>query len=170
MAIPNNKQELVNAISVNAEKLFADLTTIPASKAKTRSMEGHSKGEMMSVCEAVAYLIGWGELVLKWNRKKEAGEEVHFPEENFKWNELGKLAQKFYRDYASDDYKTLLIKFDSVVTRILELVKHKTNQQLYHTTWYEQWTPGRLIQLNTASPYTNTKARIRKWKKTNGIL
>ena len=49
----------------------------------------------MSVSDLVAYLIGWGELVLKWNEKKEKREKVDFPETGYKWNELGKLAKKF---------------------------------------------------------------------------
>lgn len=70
----------------------------------------------MSIHNLVAYLIGWGQLVLKWNDRKSQGHEVDFPETGFKWNELGKM-----------------------------------------------------IQLNTASPFKNATARIRKWKKTRHL-
>ena len=169
MAIPINKEELKTAITLNYRKLKTELTTIPAKLTARKELEGHAKGTVMSIHQLVSYLIGWGELVLKWNRQKEKGQAVDFPETGYKWNELGKLAQKFYADYANNDYQSLLEKLDNVVNEILSLIDKKTNQQLYKAPWYEQWTLGRLIQLNTSSPYTNAKSRIRKWKKEKGL-
>ncbi|WP_218665788.1 ClbS/DfsB family four-helix bundle protein, partial [Acinetobacter sp. Colony158] len=40
-----------------------------------------------------------------------------------------------------------------------------TNSELYEKSWYNQWTMGRMIQLNTASPYLNAKNRVSKWLK-----
>ena len=50
---------------------------------------------MMSIHNLVSYLVGWSSLVLKWNRKSEDKEPIDFPETGYKWNELGRLAQKF---------------------------------------------------------------------------
>lgn len=61
-------------------------------------------------------------------------------------------------------------KLDKTVKQILELIDSKTNKDLYETAWYEKWTLGRMIQFNTASPYTNARGRIRKWKKQNDLL
>ena len=119
----------------------------------------------MSINNLISYLIGWGELVLKWNKKSEDGKEVDFPETGFKWNELGKLAQKFYQDYNNLDFNTLCAKLDQTVLKIVELIEQKTDMQLYGVSWYEKWTLGRMIQFNTASPYQNAVGRIRKWKK-----
>ncbi len=102
---------------------------------------------------------------MKWNDKKERNEPVDFPETGYKWNELGKLAQKFYQEYKDDDFGTLKIKLDETVHQILDLIHRKSNQELYEVSWYEKWTLGRMIQFNTASPYTNARGRIRKWKK-----
>ncbi len=119
----------------------------------------------MSINNLISYLIGWGELVLKWNKNSEDGKEVDFPETGFKWNELGKLAQKFYQDYNNLDFNTLCAKLDQTVLKIVELIEQKTDMQLYGVSWYEKWTLGRMIQFNTASPYQNAVGRIRKWKK-----
>jgi len=35
--------------------------------------------------------------------------------------------------------------------------------------WYDKWTFGKMIQLNTSSPFKNAKDRIRKWKKTKQL-
>lgn len=165
MAVPANKQELQNAIRINYEKLKKELETIPVALTTIANLEGHVKDSKMSINNLVSYLVGWGELVLKWNIKKDNNEIVDFPETGFKWNELGKLAQKFYTDYENDDFQTLCNKLDNTVSKILSLIEQKSNAELYETEWYTKWPLGRMIQFNTSSPYTNAKGRIRKWKK-----
>ncbi len=169
MAIPTNKKELQAAIITGYEKLKKELLSIPAELTKNMELEGHAKGTQMSMNNLVSYLIGWGQLVLKWNKKKDKGLEVDFPETGYKWNELGQLAQKFYADYGKDDYPTLLKKLDKTVADILSLIETKTNHELYETPWYDKWTLGRLIQFNTSSPYANANARVRKWKKAKKL-
>lgn len=167
MAVPANKQELQTAIETNYSKLKKELSTIPVELTSIPNLEGHAKNTMMSINNLVSYLIGWGELVLKWNIKKDNNEAVDFPETGYKWNELGKLAQKFYKDYEKDDFITLCDKLDNTVFTILSLIEQKSNTELYNVEWYEKWTLGRMIQFNTASPYNNARGRIRKWKKEN---
>lgn len=51
----------------------------------------------------------------------------------------------------------------------LHAIEQKSNSELYEVAWYEKWTLGRMIQFNTASPYTNARGRIRKWKKERNL-
>ncbi len=169
MAVPVNKEELILAINTNYKKLKKELENIPIELTTLKDLEGHSKGTLMSINNLLSYLLGWQELVLKWNIKKQNKEEVDFPETGYKWNQLGKLAQKFYEDYKNDDFNTLLFKLDKRVEEILKLIENKSNKELYEVSWYEKWTLGRMIQFNTSSPYANAKARIRKWKKEHNI-
>ena len=165
MAIPKDKDELIKAIVDNYKKLTTELDNITIDLTEIKELDGHSKNTLMSINNLVAYLVGWGQLVLKWNDKKSNGIEVDFPETGFKWNELGLLAQKFYKDYEKDDFKTLNEKLDKTTSEILKLIESKTNKELYETGWYDKWTLGKMIQLNTSSPFKNAKDRIRKWKK-----
>lgn len=87
MSIPHNKEELKKAINENYEKLVKELFTVPIHLVQLKELEGHSKNSTMSVHNLVSYLIGWGQLVIKWN-------------------DLGKLAQKFYSDYESIEYRS----------------------------------------------------------------
>lgn len=167
MAVPKSKEELIVEIENNYSKLKKDLEDIPIELTKRKELEGHAKETKMSIADLVGYLIGWGELVLKWNRMKENGKQVDFPETNYKWNELGKLAQKFYVDYENLDYRELLDKLNQTVDEIQTLIKNNTNEELYETPWYDRWTKGKMIQLNTCSPYKNARSRVRKWKKLN---
>ena len=167
MPVPKEKNELIFAIENSYSKLKTDLDSIPSELTSAKELDGHAKGTKMSVSDLVAYLIGWGELVLKWNQKKENGQVVDFPETGYKWNELGNLAQKFYSDYENFDYPELLNRLDQTVSKILKLIESNTNEELYEKPWYEKWTKGRMIQLNTSSPYKNARSRVRKWKKQN---
>lgn len=165
MAIPKDKEELVKAIVDNYKKLTIELSSIPTDLTTNKELEGHSKNTLMSINNLVAYLVDWGQLVLKWNDKKSKEIEVDFPETGFKWNELGLLAQKFYKDYEKEDFETLIEKLDKTTIEILKLIENKTNGELYEMAWYDKWTLGKMIQLNTSSPFKNAKERIRKWKK-----
>lgn len=169
MAIPKDKNELQKAIVENYKKLTLELSNIPIDHTVNKELEGHSKNTLMSVNDLVSYLIGWGQLVLKWNYKKSKGLEVDFPEKGFKWNELGLLAQKFYHDYENHDFKTLIAQLDNTTNDILKLIESKTNNELYEMPWYDKWTLGKMIQLNTSSPFKNAKDRIRKWKKSRQL-
>ena len=165
MPIPTNKSELQLAIKDSYAKLQKDLVDIPVEMTNIKELEGHAKGTLMSVSDLVAYLIGWGELVLKWNKSIEKGEEVDFPETGFKWTELGLLAQKFYKDYEKYTFKKRLLLLDNTVAKLLHLIESTPDEDLYKTIWYKTYPMGRMIQLNTSSPFKNARTRIRKWKK-----
>lgn len=169
MPIPTNKTELQTAISCTYSKLRKDLLLIPADITTIKAMDGHAKNSKMSVENLMSYLIGWGELVLKWNYKKDRREKIDFPETGYKWNELGKLAQKFYSDYEHLDFNQLLTKLDETVNQIHTVIDSKSSYELYEVSWYEKWTFGRMIQFNTSSPYSNARARIRKWTKEQNL-
>jgi len=169
MPVPINKKELISEIKSTYQKLRADLESIPEKLAQMQNLEGHAKGTKMSICNLAAYLIGWVELVLKWHKIKDHGNEPDFPETGYKWNELGKLAQKFYTDFSGYTYSTLLQKYDKTVNDLLELVENKTDEQLYGMPWYTKWTMGRMIQFNTSSPYKNARNRISVWKKQQKV-
>jgi hypothetical protein len=165
MAIPNNKIELIKAINESYEKLNIELTNITNDLAEIKELQGHAKNTLMSINNLVAYLIGWGQLVLKWNNKKEKNLPVDFPETGYKWNQLGQLAQKFYKDYEAYNLSILSAKLNNTTNKILKLIENKTNEELYETNWYDKWTLGKMIQLNTSSPFKNARDRIRIWKK-----
>ncbi|AKU21694.1 ClbS/DfsB family four-helix bundle protein [Massilia sp. NR 4-1] len=163
MSIPQTRQQLLDAIDSSYQKLASDLVRIPPERAQEKTMEGHAQGSQMSVADLVSYLIGWNELVLKWCERKSQGKPVDFPETGYKWNELGRLARKFYADYSTLDYPALLQQFADVKARITTLVEGETDASLYGESWYEKYPKGRMIQFNTSSPYANARARLRKW-------
>lgn len=167
MSVPVNKEALILAITTQYDKLQHELILIPENLSHVAEIEGHVKNTQITAHNVVAYLVGWGELVIKWHDKKTQHLPVDFPETGYKWNQLGLLAQKFYKDYAHIPYPALLEKLDKTVKAILAIIHTHTNHQLYEEPWYDKWTLGRMIQFNTSSPYTNARGKIRRWKNVN---
>lgn len=167
MPVPKNKSDLQNSITDSYRRLYAELLSVPIEFTNKKEIEGHAKNTQISVNNLISYLVGWGQLVLKWNERKNCGLEVDFPETGYKWNQLGQLAQKFYNDYENDDFASLLDKLSTTTDEILNIIDSKNNDALYHVDWYGKWTLGKMIQLNTTSPFKNAINRIRKWKRGN---
>lgn len=164
--VPQSKAELLTEINTHYARLCQDIQRVDPQRATERSLDGHVKGTQMSVNDLLAYLIGWGELVLKWHRLRDGGEAVDFPESGFKWNQLGLLAQKFYADYDGLDFSARWQRLDETVAKLVALVTSKSDAELYHQPWYHDWTMGRMIQFNTSSPYKNARTRLRRWLTT----
>ena len=169
MAIPQTQRELLTAIRTTYSRLVADLACVPIERVHEKTLEGHAKETVMSVANLVAYLVGWNTLVLKWCDNDIRGEVINFPEKGCKWNELGRLAQKFYADYENVPFSALLEKLEDVNAKIVSLVETGSDESLYGNAWYRTYTKGRMIQFNTSSPYANARTRLRKWLRAQAI-
>ncbi|MCW2479368.1 ClbS/DfsB family four-helix bundle protein [Candidatus Symbiopectobacterium sp. NZEC135] len=168
MAVPQDKTALLAAINSEFSKLCREFAQVPAALVDEQSLPGHAKDTLMSVNNLAAYLLGWNELVLKWLARDAVGQPIDFPETGFKWNELGRLAQKFYRDYDALPFTQVIERLIAAQAQIVAHINTSSNEQLYGQAWYGKWTQGRMIQFNTASPYSNARGRLRKWRKGQG--
>ncbi|SJM69141.1 ClbS/DfsB family four-helix bundle protein [Gulosibacter sp. 10] len=168
MAVPRTKSELLHAIEDGYEKLAGDLARVPEERAREAALPGHKAGTEMSPADLVSYLIGWNELVLSWHEQRRRGVEPEFPAPGFGWNELGDLAQHFYREYADLTWRELLERFARAERGVVVLVAGLDDDELYGAPWYGKYTAGRMIQLNTSSPYANARRRIRAWLREQG--
>ncbi|MCG8312922.1 MAG: ClbS/DfsB family four-helix bundle protein [Pseudomonadales bacterium] len=164
-SIPKNKDELVQAIQEALDKLLIEYADIPEKYSREIGVEGNIKNTEISICDTIAYLIGWGKLVLKWYERKSKNLQVDFPETGYKWNELGQLAGHFHSQYQSWSYEKLLLELQATTEKILRLIDSLSNEELYAKNWYEKYSLGRMIQFNTSSPMKNMRTKIRKFKK-----
>lgn len=162
-SVPKDKQQLLDAINTIFPKLMADYRAVPGELARVCTIEGNVKGTEISVSDTVAYLIGWGQLVLKWHQLTSQNQVVDFPETGFKWNQLGLLAQHFQYHYRDWPYTALLNEFDTTISQLNELINSLSNDELYGALWYEKYTLGRMIQFNTSSPMKNVRTKIRRF-------
>lgn len=166
MAVPASKEELLTAIRTEYARLCADLDRVPIESARQLVLPGHVKDTTMSPADLLAYLIGWNEQVLIWHDRRAAGLPDEMPAAGFGWNALGALAQRFHRDHEGESWVELRERLDDAEQRIEALILARSDEELYGAPWYRTWTMGRMISLNTSSPYRNARGRIRRWLRT----
>lgn len=166
MAVPATKDELLLGIEKAFSQLSGDLDRVPPELARDAVLEGHVAGTMISPADLVAYLIGWNEQVLTWHRRRAAGLPDEFPAPGIKWNELGLLAQRYYAEHQDNSWAGLRAQLTEAKKKIVDLVDSCSDEELYGSPWYGKWTLGRMISLNTSSPYRNARNRIRSWLRT----
>lgn len=162
-SVPKDKQQLLDAINTIFPKLMADYRAVPVELARECAIEGNVKDTKISVSDTVAYLVGWGKLVLKWHQFKSKNLDVDFPDTGFKWNQLGLLAQHFQHHYCDWSYIALLNELEKTINQLNDLINSLSNDELYGALWYEKYTFGRMIQFNTSSPMKNVRTKVRRF-------
>ena len=168
MPIPHSKSELIAAFLKESQKLMSELQSIPPEMSRETSIDVD-----LSACDIVAYQIGWGELLIGWYSAGKNGIMPALPAENYKWNQLGALAKHFYRTFEKEEYDVLIKRLQGVIAQVYDMINENTNEQLYTLNIYnwtgDKWPLGRWINVNTSSPYASACAKIRKWKKRQGL-
>lgn len=81
----NNSHHIfkLTQINITFHKLKKELIDIPINLVGIKEIEGHSKKTLICIKDLIAYLIGWGNLVLKWNKGYENKQNVDFPETGY---------------------------------------------------------------------------------------
>ncbi|MBU8828740.1 ClbS/DfsB family four-helix bundle protein [Mycolicibacterium goodii] len=166
MGVPSSKAELSDAVDKTFEELNADLDRVPLELVRKAVLPGHAKNTVISPADLVAYLIGWNQQVLTWHERRVTGQPDEFPASGVKWNELGKLAQRYYTAHKDDTWSQLRTQLTDSKAQIVALIQSCSDDELYGSPWYGKWTMGRMISLNTSSPYANARRRIRSWLRT----
>jgi len=78
-------------------------------------------------------------------------------------NEQGLLAQQYYGEHEAESWESLRAQLAEAKGRLVALVEGHSDEDLYGRPWYRAWTMGRMISLNTSSPYASARGRIRAW-------
>jgi hypothetical protein len=166
MPLPINKDELLSNLQAAYSKLVEEAASIPSELERNPELEGG-----ISPCDLIAYQIGWGYLLLSWDDLETRGEAVQMPAPGFKWNQLGLLANSFYRKHHEQTLKQLLAQFDVLFGEIRLFIESNSEDTLFgigKRHWAGQkWPLAKWIQVNTVAPYGSARTKLRKWKKSN---
>ncbi len=166
MPLPKNKEEAITNLRLAYQKLDAEFENLDSNKTRIKDIEGN-----ISACDILAYQIGWGKLLLSWEKDELNGKKVIMPAKGFKWNELGRLANSFYLHYEDKDLKYLRKEFKKTVDKIENLIILLPGEEVFipkHREWTgEKWPMMKWIQINSIAPYKSARTKIRRWKKSN---
>jgi hypothetical protein len=128
------------------------------------------EGEV-SPCDLIAYQIGWGKLLMSWDKLETQGKTAEMPAPGFKWNQLSALANHFYKEQNGQSLEQLLAQFEVLVDEIRLFIESNSEEVLFEIgkrRWAGQkWSIAKWIQVNTVAPYGSARTKLRKWKKSN---
>jgi Uncharacterized conserved protein len=164
-----NKQEFIDQISYRAKLFIAEFSDIPETD-KRKLVNGVDK----TPAQMISYQLGWLSLILDWEKQEQQGMMVITPHVDYKWNNLGGLYESFYKQYDKYSLQELRNMFDKSEQEIKTLVNSYTNTELFQPggrKWASStpanWAVWRWIHINTISPFSSFRSKIRKWKKMN---
>ncbi len=166
MSPPADKNQLMENIRTAHTRLYRELETIPQELTREKSMDNNH-----SPCDLVAYQIGWGRLLLSWEQREQQGLPTEMPAPGYKWNQLGLLADSFYKAHASQPLEQLLANFQALVRELEAFIgncSHNTLFEIGQRHWAgPRWPLVKWIQVNTIAPYNSARTRLRRWKKSH---
>lgn len=120
--------------------------------------------EDTSIKDVIAHRAHWIGLFLGWYHAGAAGEEVHFPAEGYRWNELKRYNADLrarQRELGWDDARRQLVDAHG---ELLEFLDGHTDDELYGGPMAgarNDWTPGRWAEAAGASHYRSAGRYIR---------
>jgi len=164
-----NKQELIDEIS-NQAKLFIDEFSYIPETDKNKFVDGVDR----TPAQMIAYQLGWLNLILNWDNQEQQGITVITPHADYKWNNLGKLYESFYKQYEDNSLQELRCMFEDATQKIIKLTESYTDTELFQSggrKWASStpanWPIWKWIHTNTVAPFKSFRSKIRKWKKQN---
>lgn len=164
-----DKTELIEAIKKNHLLYDQELDDISEDK-KDLLKSGIDK----TPSQNIAYQLGWTALLLQWEADEKKGLKVQTPAPGYKWNNLGGLYQSFYSKYEGyslhQQRELLQIQVNEII-KWIESLDHETlfiPEQRQWATTPAKWPVWKWIHINTAAPFKNFRAQLRKWKKEKG--
>ena len=156
--------ELLSNLNLAYEKLDGEFDTVETEYERDCGIEGN-----VSCCDIVAYQIGWGSLLVGWEKLELAGKTPEMPAPGFKWNQLGELANSFYEEQSKKSLQQLRNEFSElrqVLTNWINSLSELELFQLKQRRWAgEKWPLVKWIQVNTIAPYRSARTKVRRWKK-----
>ena len=164
-----NKEELKTEINRTFEKYISEFKNIPESLKDKRVDEVDR-----TPSENLAYQVGWTTLLLKWEKDERNGLRVKTPSDEFKWNQLGELYQRFTDTYAHLSLQELKNALNENVNSIYAMIDSLNEEELFNPhmrKWADEatkaavWEVYKFIHVNTVAPFGTFRTKIRKWKK-----
>ncbi len=164
MPLPKTKIELLSNLNQAYEKLDAEFDTVESEYERDCDIEGG-----VSCCDIVAYQIGWGSLLLGWEKQELAGKTPKMPAPGYKWNQLGELANSFYEEHSKKSLQQLRDEFSELRQVLVNWIKSLSETELFqpHQRFWtgDKWAIVKWIQVNTVAPYRSARTKVRRWKK-----
>lgn len=158
MPAATTKQQLVEVTIREYGKLQRLLDDIDEAAALARDDDD------TSIKDVVAHRAHWIELFLGWYHRGLAGEEVHFPAQGYKWNELKRYNADLRASQADLGWDVAKASLHEANGALLDFLSSHRDEQLYGGPMVganNDWTPGRWAEAAGPSHYRSAARYVR---------
>lgn len=117
-----------------------------------------------SIKDVIAHRAHWIELFLGWYRDGQAGKEVHFPAEGYKWNELKRYNAELRRRQAKLSWQEAVSQLKARNDDLVAFITSHTDKDLYGGPMKganNNWTTGRWAEAAGPSHFRSAGKYIR---------
>ena len=118
-----------------------------------------------SIKDVVAHRAHWIELFLGWYRDGQAGKEVHFPAEGYKWNELKRYNADLRKAQARLPWGEAVSLLESRKDDLIAFIESHSDEDLYAGPMKgakNDWRPGRWAEAAGPSHFRSAAKYIRQ--------
>ena len=171
MAGYESKQALIAEIEKTAALYIKEFEGIPETD-RDQLMEGVDR----TPAQMIAYQLGWLDLIMGWDRDEAEGKQVITPP-RLQMEQLGRPLPKLLREILHILLSELQELFKEQVTVFVDWLASFSEEDVFtpgSRKWASStpsnWPVWRWVHINTVSPFTSLRSKIRKWKKLNASV
>lgn len=164
-----NKEELIIEIQKTSDLFISEFNNIGEDQ-KDKLIEGVDR----TPSQMISYQLGWLNLLMTWDKDELSGKEVITPDPNYKWNELGRLYQKFYTEYENYSLSELKNQYIVSINNFIRWVDSFSENEIFEqdtrkwaSSTPSKWSIWKWVHINSVSPFKSFRTKIRKWKRLN---
>lgn len=148
MARPQTKEDLINAATVNYDKLMKLIDSMTEMELSTefdfssdaKKKEAHW-GRDKNLRDILVHLHEWHNLVLEWVECNKAGENRSFLLEGYNWKTYGDMNMLFWKQNQFVTLETAMEQFKESHQKVMELIETMSNDELFQKNVYD-WVGG----------------------------
>lgn len=164
-----NKEKLKEAIYQTYTKFDKEFDEVPEAL-----KDEFANGIDRTPAQILAYQVGWTTCLLQWENLEREGKKAITPDEGYKWNKLGDLYENFNEKYSTFSLKMLRKQLRKNVELIYNMLDTMSEEEVFlphQRKWADEatskaaWEVYKFIHINTVAPFTNFRAKLRKYKK-----
>lgn len=154
----SNKQELLDVARKEFTKLDKLLDEVDPQAALVKDDDD------VSIKDIVGHRGHWIGLFLGWYHDGLAGQEVYFPAEGYKWNDLKRYNADLRSSQAGLGWSAARTMLREANDRLIAFVEQKSDDDLYGGPMAganNNWTPGRWAEAAGPSHYRSAAKYVR---------
>ena len=146
MARPLTKEDLVEAATINFEKLWQLIDTMPAVALKTefdfskdaKKKEAHWQRDK-NLRDVLIHLWEWHQLLLSWINSNMAGHKLPFLPKPYNWKNYGAMNMAFWQKHQNTPLNEAKERLKASHEQVLALVQSFSNEEIFTKKFFE-WT------------------------------